>query len=131
MAHQLVAHVEQLGFTHIELMSVAEHPFNGSWGYQVTGYYAPSARFGTPEDFAYFVDYCHCHSIGFILDWVPGHFTVDAHGLARFDGTGLYEQLDPRQGWHPDWQTLVFNYGRDEVRSFLLSNALFWLERYH
>jgi 1,4-alpha-glucan branching enzyme len=131
LAHQLVAHVEQLGFTHIELMSVAEHPFDGSWGYQVTGYYAPSARFGTPEDFAYFVDYCHCHSIGVILDWVPGHFPVDAHGLARFDGTGLYEHLDPRQGWHPDWQTLVFNYGRDEVRSFLLSNALFWLERYH
>ena len=131
LAHQLVAHVEQLGFTHIELMSVAEHPFDGSWGYQVTGYYAPSARFGTPKDFAYFVDYCHCHSIGVILDWVPGHFPVDAHGLARFDGTGLYEHLDPRQGWHPDWQTLVFNYGRDEVRSFLLSNAVFWLERYH
>lgn len=131
LAHQLVAHVTELGFTHIELMPVAEHPFDGSWGYQVTGYFAPSARFGSPEDFAYFVDYCHRHSIGVILDWVPGHFPVDAHGLARFDGTGLYEHLDPRQGWHPDWQTLVFNYGRDEVRSFLLSNALFWLERYH
>ena len=131
LAQQLVAHVTDLGFTHIELMPVAQYPFDGSRGYQVTGYYAPSARFGSPEDFAYFVDYCHRHSIGVILDWVPGHFPVDAHGLARFDGTGLYEHIDPRQVWHPDWQTLVFNYRRNEVRSFLLSNALFWLERYH
>ena len=131
LAHQLVAHVLDLGFTHIELMPVAEHPFDGSWGYQVTGYFAPSARFGSPGDFAYFVDYCHRHGIGVILDWVPGHFPADAHGLARFDGTALYEHSDPRQGWHPDWETLIFNYGRDEVRSFLSSNALFWLECYH
>ena len=131
LAHQLVAHVAELGFTHIELMPVAEHPFDGSWGYQGTGYFAPSARFGTPEDFAYFIDYCHRHSIGVILDWVPGHFPDDAHGLAQFDGTSLYEHCDPRQGRHPDWQTCIFNYGRGEVRSFLISNALFWLERFH
>jgi len=131
LAHQLVAHVVELGFTHIELMPVAEHPFDGSWGYQVTGYFAPSARFGSPADFAYLVDYCHRHSIGVILDWVPGHFPVDEHGLACFDGTSLYEHPDPRQGWHPDWKTLIFNYGREEVRSFLISNALFWLEYYH
>ena len=112
-------------------MPVAEHPFDGSWGYQVTGYFAPSARFGSPGDFAYFVDYCHRHGIGVILDWVPGHFPADGHGLARFDGTALYEHSDPRQGWLPDWETLIFNYGRDEVRSFLSSNALFWLECYH
>ncbi len=131
LAHQLVAHVAELGFTHIELMPVAEHPFDGSWGYQGTGYFAPSARFGTPEDFAYFVDYCHRHQIGVILDWVPAHFPNDAHGLAHFDGTSLYEHRDSRQGRHPDWQTCIFNYGRAEVRSFLISNALFWLERFH
>ena len=131
LAHQLVPHVAELGFTHIELMPVAEHPFDGSWGYQGTGYFAPSARFGTPEDFAYFIDYCHRHEIGVILDWVPAHFPSDAHGLAQFDGTSLYEHRDPRQGQHPDWQTCIFNYGRAEVRSFLISNALFWLERFH
>ena len=104
---------------------MAEHPFDGSWGYQVTGYFAPTARFGSPGDSAYFVDYCHRHETGVILDWVPGHFPADAYGLARFDGTALYEHSDPRQGWHPDWETLIFNYGRDEVRSFLSSNALF------
>ncbi len=131
LAHQLVAHVAELGFSHIELMPIAEHPFDGSWGYQGTGYFAPSARFGAPEDFAYFIDYCHRHAIGVILDWVPGHFPDDAHGLAQFDGTSLYEHRDPRQGRHPDWQTCIFNYGRAEVRSFLISNALFWLERFH
>ena len=131
LAHQLVAHVAELGFTHIELMPVAEHPFDGSWGYQGTGYFAPSARFGAPEDFAYFIDYCHRHAIGVILDWVPAHFPGDAHGLAQFDGTSLYEHCDPRQGRHPDWQTCIFNYGRAEVRSFLISNALFWLKRFH
>lgn len=131
LARQLVAHVAELGFTHIELMPLAEYPFDGSWGYQGTGYFAPSARFGTPEDFAYFIDYCHRHAIGVLLDWVPGHFPDDAHGLAQFDGTSLYEHCDPRQGRHPDWQTCIFNYGRAEVRSFLISNALFWLERFH
>ncbi len=131
LAHQLVGYARDMGFTHLELMALAEHPFDGSWGYQVTGYFAPSARFGRPRDFAYFVDYCHRHHIGVIVDWVPGHFPKDAHGLARFDGTALYEHADLRQGWHPDWDTMIFNYGRDEVRSFLLSNALFWLEHYH
>ncbi len=131
MAHQLVEYALAMNFTHLELMSVAEHPFDGSWGYQVTGYFAPTSRFGTPADFAYFVDHCHQNGIAVLVDWVPGHFPKDAHGLARFDGTGLYEHLDARQGWHPDWDTMVFNYGRDEVRSFLLSNALFWLEHYH
>ena len=131
MAHQLVEYALDMNFTHLELMPVAEHPFDGSWGYQVTGYFAPTSRFGTPEDFAYFVDYCHQNGIAVLVDWVPWHFPKDAHGLARFDGTGLYEHLDTRQGWHPDWDTMVFNYGSDEVRSFLLSNALFWLEHYH
>ncbi len=131
LAPKLVEHVKRLGFTHVELMPVMEHPFYGSWGYQTTGYYAPSSRYGTPQDFMFLVDELHREGIGVILDWVPSHFPNDAHGLAQFDGTHLYEHADPRQGFHPDWKSAIFNYGRDEVRAFLISNALFWLDRYH
>ena len=131
IAEQLAPHVVALGFTHIELMPVAEHPFGGSWGYQVTGYFAPTARFGTPDDFRAFVDIMHQHGLGVILDWVPAHFPRDAWSLAQFDGTALYEHADPRQGEHPDWGTLVFNYERKEVRNFLIANALFWLQEFH
>jgi len=131
LATLLVEHVQRLGFTHIELMPITEHPYDKSWGYQTTGYYAPTSRFGTPDDFRAFVDYCHRHGIGVILDWVPAHFPKDAHGLAYFDGTALYEHADPRLGEHKDWSTLIFNFGRYEVKNFLISSALFWLEEYH
>ena len=130
-AHALAEYVSALGFTHVELLPVTEHPFYGSWGYQTTGYFAPTARYGEPQDFMYLVDVLHQAGIGVILDWVPSHFPDDGHGLAFFDGTHLYEHADRRQGFHPEWHSLIFNYGRDEVRSFLLSSALFWLNRYH
>ncbi|UCE32892.1 MAG: 1,4-alpha-glucan branching protein GlgB [Burkholderiales bacterium] len=131
LAHALVPYLNETGFTHVELLPVTEHPFYGSWGYQTTGYFAPSARYGTPQDFMYLVDHLHQNGIGVILDWVPSHFPTDAHGLALFDGTHLYEHADPRQGFHPDWNSSIFNYGRHEVAAFLLSSAMFWLDRYH
>lgn len=131
LAVDLVEYVQEMGFTHIEFLPVMEHPYGPSWGYQITGYFAPSSRFGTPEDFMFLVDALHQAGIGVILDWVPSHYPTDAHGLANFDGTYLYEHEDPKKGFHPDWKSAIFNYGRHEVRSFLISNALFWLDRYH
>ena len=131
LAPRLADHVLAHGFTHVELMPITEHPFYGSWGYQTTGYFAPTARYGSPQDFMFLVDTLHQHGIGVILDWVPSHFPDDAHGLARFDGTSLFEHADPRQGFHPEWNSHIFNYGRNEVRAFLVSSAASWLERYH
>ncbi|HEY6564085.1 MAG TPA: 1,4-alpha-glucan branching protein GlgB [Pirellulaceae bacterium] len=131
LAEKLVAYCQEMGYTHLELMPILEHPYTGSWGYQTVGYHAVTSRYGSPQDFMYFVDYCHQNGIGVILDWVPAHFPKDEHGLRRFDGTALFEHEDPRQGEHPDWGTLIFNYGRNEVRNYLLGNALFWFDKYH
>jgi 1,4-alpha-glucan branching enzyme len=131
LAAPLTEYLQQLGYTHVEFLPIMDHPFFGSWGYQITGYFAPSGNYGTPQDLMYLIDYLHQHDIGVIFDWVPSHFPTDEHGLAFFDGTHLYEHADPRQGYHPEWKSYIFNYGRSEVQSFLISNAMFWLDRYH
>ena len=131
MAQELISYVKDMGYTHIELMPISEHPFSGSWGYQPVGMFAPTSRFGSADDFKYFVDQCHQAGIGVILDWVPAHFPSDSHGLARFDGTPLYEYEDPRRGWHPDWNSYIYDFGRDNVRQFLVASALYWLDHFH
>ncbi|GAB4149578.1 MAG: 1,4-alpha-glucan branching protein GlgB [Planctomycetaceae bacterium] len=131
LAKMLVDYVHEMGYTHLQLMPISEYPFDGSWGYQATGYFAPTSRYGTPDDFRAFVDYCHQNNVGVLIDWVPAHFPTDGHALGRFDGTAIYEHEDPRQGFHPDWNTYIFNYGRNEVRDFLLSSARFWIDQFH
>jgi 1,4-alpha-glucan branching enzyme len=128
LADVLPAYLNDMGFTHVEFMPIMEHPYDPSWGYQITGFFAPTSRFGNPDDFKYLIDQLHHHSIGVILDWVPSHFPTDGHGLGFFDGSHVYEHPDTRKGYHQDWQSLIFNYGRNEVKSFLISNALFWLD---
>jgi 1,4-alpha-glucan branching enzyme len=131
LAHRLVDHIKPLSFTHIELLPITEHPFDGSWGYQTVGYFAPTSRFGSPDDLRYFIDYCHQHHIGVLLDWVPAHFPKDEYGLVRYDGSALYEHDDPRRAEHNDWVTLIYNYGRKEVSNYLIANALYWLDKFH
>src|SRR5262249_54160650 len=131
IAPRLADYVERMGFTHVEFLPITEHPFYGSWGYQATGYFAPTARYGSPQDLMFLIDFLHQRGIGVILDWVPSHFPSDVHGLAYFDGTHLYEHADPQQGYHPDWKSSIFNYGRHEVAAFLLSSGMFWLDSYH
>ena len=131
LADNLIDYVSDMGYTHVELLPISEFPFDGSWGYQPVGMFAPTSRFGDPDDFKYFVDRCHQAGVGVIIDWVPAHFPEDGHGLARFDGTCMYEYEDPKKGWHPDWNSCIYDFGKDTVRQFLVANALFWLDKFH